>query len=196
MPSESANSSNQSINMKTLKTIIASTVLAAGLAVAPNASALAINDANYLGSYNPPQPSGQADETTNVQHLVDLFNGDTASLSFNGRTFTETTGGGAIPTPAPSPVTFGVKDESEDISYTVDVTGYTYLLGKFANLVSHVWYIGDLSGDQTLPENVRGLSHITLFNATTSEVPDAGTSVMLLGAGLLGIGALRRRLAK
>jgi hypothetical protein len=181
--------------MKTFKTLIASTVLAAGLAVAPNASALAINDANYLGSFTPPQPAGEAHEVLNVQHLVDLFNGDQTSLSFNSRTFTETTDGGDIPTPAPSPVTFGIKDESEDISYTVDVTGYTYLLGKFANTVSHVWYVGNLSGNQIIP-NVRGLSHITLFNATTTRVPDAGTSVLLLGAGLLGIGALRRRLAK
>jgi hypothetical protein len=196
MPSENAKISNQPITMKTLKTLIASTVLATGLAVAPNASALAINDANYLGSFTPSQPSGETTETANVQRLVDLFNGVTTSTTLGIFTFTETTGGGAIPTPAPSPVTFGVKDESEDISYTVDVTGYTYLLGKFANTVSHVWYIGNLSGNHTLPTSVRGLSHITLFNATTTRVPDAGTSVLLLGAGLLGIGALRRRLAK
>jgi hypothetical protein len=181
--------------MKTLKTLIASTVLATGLAVAPNASALAINDANYLGSYTPAN-AGAANEVANVQRLVDLFNGVTTSTTLGIYTFTETTDGSAIPTPAPSPVTFGIKDESQNISYTVDVTGYTYVLGKFQNAASHVWYIGNLSGNQTLPENVQGLSHITLFNATTTRVPDAGTSVLLLGAGLLGIGALRRRLAK
>ncbi len=42
----------------------------------------------------------------------------------------------------------------------------------------------------------QGLSTLDLFRSDCKNVPDAGTSVVLLGAGLLGIGALRRRLAK
>ena len=42
-----------------------------------------------------------------------------------------------------------------------------------------------------------GFSNLKLYAAGTgSRVPDAGTTVALLGASLIGLGALRRRFSK
>ena len=37
-------------------------------------------------------------------------------------------------------------------------------------------------------------SHISYFGVRSTQVPDAGTSLLLLSAGLLGLGAVRRKL--
>jgi hypothetical protein len=66
---------------------------------------------------------------------------------------------------------------------------YTYLFAKYdgRNDNSQVWYVGDLSGTITIPENGprgHGLSGWILFGPGTPGVPDGGTTVMLLGAAL------------
>lgn len=42
--------------------------------------------------------------------------------------------------------------------------------------------------------NALGLSSITVYDARSTSVPDGGASIGLLGAGLLGIGLIRRKM--
>jgi hypothetical protein len=76
---------------------------------------------------------------------------------------------------------------------------YSYLWARYESLngfaIANVWYIGDLSGDITIPTSVTALGGLE-FHLTTSilftAVPDGGTTVMLLGAALGALGMARR----
>ena len=50
------------------------------------------------------------------------------------------------------------------------------------------------SGTVTFSNPVRGISHISFFGSPGGSVPDGGTTVMLLGAGLGALGMVRRYL--
>lgn len=111
--------------------------------------------------------------------------------------------------PACTAVTDGVKtDLNSDPTgptFTIDVTGYEYLWGKYdaANAGAYVWYVGNLSGNQTIPSNLGscgetgcGLSNYALMNTdgTTppTQIPEP-ISLALLGLGLASLGLIRRR---
>ena len=89
---------------------------------------------------------------------------------------------------------------AQGTSTTIDLGAggvYTYLFAKYdgRNDNSQVWYVGDLSGTITIPENGprgHGLSGWILFGPGTPGVPDGGTTVMLLGAALGALGIARR----
>jgi hypothetical protein len=84
------------------------------------------------------------------------------------------------------------QSDPQNPSTTIDLGAggtYTYLFAKYdgRNDNSQVWYVGDLSGTITIPENGprgHGLSGWILFGPGTPGVPDGGTTVMLLGAAL------------
>jgi hypothetical protein len=75
---------------------------------------------------------------------------------------------------------------------------YSYLWAKYdgPNYGAEVWYVGDLSGVITIPAKAGkyGLSGWTLFGPGGGQVPDGGTTVMLLGAALGALGIARRYL--
>jgi hypothetical protein len=92
----------------------------------------------------------------------------------------------------------------------IDLGGFTYQYALFfqANKV-WVYYIGDISGSNSIKwgghpfqdsyagpsTNGTGLSHYYLFNPSEDvrRVPDNGTAIALLGAGLLVVAIIRRR---
>jgi hypothetical protein len=77
---------------------------------------------------------------------------------------------------------------------------FLYMTGKYGNGTQQVFYIGNLLVDNiTLPATIAGttgpaLSHVAWFRGTT-DVPDGGTTLLLLGAAMAGFAALRRKLA-
>jgi hypothetical protein len=79
----------------------------------------------------------------------------------------------------------------------LNVSNWTYLLAKYGN-VAYVWNVSNLT-TVTVTSNLagvqNGLSHYALFNPGTVTTPDGGTTLGLLGLGLMGVGYLRRRLA-
>jgi hypothetical protein len=83
---------------------------------------------------------------------------------------------------------------------TVDLNAFgtfTYLFAKYdgQNDFSVVWNITGLTGILTIPgfgPNGYALSGWILFNQTGPPVPDGGTTIMLLGAALGGLGMVRR----
>lgn len=101
-----------------------------------------------------------------------------------------------IPAPPYAPL---VRDNDwykvETSNPIIDLGGlrYDWVLAKWGKN-AEVYYIGDLTGVIELSRvnfSKGGLSHYTLFNRTA--VPDAGSTVTLLGLGLLGLGWWVRR---
>ena len=183
------------------KTLIA---LACGLAMtfsATTASALSVGDANYIGSIVDGVPTGISDETNYVNSLLDQAVGTTVLCIYDTDETCRRTGS-TLNTAgfADAVEATAVKDESQN--NTFNASGWTYILAKYGNSypgdaynpagqISLVWYIGNLSGTQSVPTGP-GLSHFTLFNPRT-QVPDGGATLGLLGLGMLGLGYLRRR---
>lgn len=179
--------------MKSLKTLIAGTVLAAAISLMPNAGAVAITDASFLGEIRNGTPPARADD------LINLLAGVNAGQSLviaspqpiGSQTYDRS--GSTLVGPFAAATDVGFSGEIAPVA-SVDASGYQYIWAKYGGY-AWVWYsVNGFSTSEAIPQSA--LSHIRLFNPITRNVPDAGTSVLLLGAGLLGIGALRRRLAK
>ena len=185
---------------KTLLTAMAC-VLALGLS-ASTASALAIGDAdpNYLGSVDPGAPANPEDEVAYINVLLGMllsttFDEDTSPPPGDFRRYTRSDNA-CVGCPTADDDGAAPKDESGTVD-SIDVTGWTYLVAKYGN-VSHVWYVGDLSGDVDVPLETGGKgggqSHVSLYNPG-ERVPDGGATAGLLGLAMLGLGYLRRRIS-
>lgn len=104
-------------------------------------------------------------------------------------------------------VTSGKQGENAGLGNTIsiDVTGWTYLMVKWAN-TSYYYYVGGLTGTHTVvndvvpapgnPNEFQDASHYTLFKRLDNGVPDGGLTAVLLGLGLTGLGVSRRYLKK
>jgi hypothetical protein len=165
------------------------------LATSGRAVTLSIGDANELGFVWYGIPSGDADRTAYVNHLVGMAVG--TSDSALGQSFIRSNN------------TFGTLATavfaSDGTGTSVDVTGgYTYLFAKYdgPNYGSEVWDISGLTGTITIAATAGGygLSGWSLFNPGSGgggggggNVPDGGTTAILVGLGLLGMGFVARR---
>jgi hypothetical protein len=167
------------------------------MAFASQASALTIGDSNYIGHIDDGIPSSPAAEVTYINSLLDLAAGaaaapctqaasetcDRVGSSLNVSGFTDATATGAT--------------SQQGSNTSIDVSGFTYLLAKYdasnPGAGAYVWYVGGLSGIQTVPATAGqyGLSHIDLFNPSGVTVPEPGT-LLLLGSALVGFGIWRR----
>ena len=156
----------------------------------PPTTALAIGDAHELGFVNFGIPSGDSDRLTYVNHLVGMA--VSTSDKADGQTYFRS---GNDFGPLPQAVLGGLVHGT---STTINLGSglYTYLFAKYdgPNYGSEVWYVGDLSGNITIPASAGGygLSGWTLFGPGTPGVPDGGTTAMLLGAALSALGIARR----
>jgi hypothetical protein len=176
--------------MKPIKCLLALMVACASLGFASQANALVIGDAHELGFVNFGIPSGDADRTIYVNHLIDQALG-TIEVA-DGQTYTRSNNNFG-------PLADAVFD-SNGTSLSIDVTGFDYLFAKYdgPNYGSEVWYVGDLSGFITIPAKggKYALSGWTLFTGSSDNVPDSGATASLLGAALMGLAFLRARLQK
>jgi hypothetical protein len=130
------------------------------------------------------QPANQEDRLDRLNGQIDAYNL-----------------GGGDHTPLPEAVLPGSvkQDVGGDMkSFTIDVSGWDYLVLKWGNKDQH-YFVGDVTGDQTFDSTVLnpsgrglGLSGYSLFNPGTTRVPDGGASLILLGAGLGALGLIRR----
>jgi len=187
------------------KTLI---TLACGLALAlsaTSAQALSIGDADprYLGSIDPATPSDPGNEVDYINKLISMAVNTTETTALvsppQADTFDRSdnqcggAGGGSTIDACPTASLSPLADTGNDPSGSVDVTGWTWLYVKYGG-DAHVWYVGDLTGVQTVPLNNtggQGQSHYALYNPTA--VPDGGATLGLLGLGMLGLGYLRSR---
>jgi protein with PEP-CTERM/exosortase system signal len=149
-------------------------------------------DTHVVGTITPGAPADPADVATYINFMIALSPG--GSGSFSGQTITRTTNTfGSLPAATAVGAVSGT-------GTTIDLNAlgtFTYLFAKYdgQNDVSQVWNISDLTGIITIPgfgPNGYGLSGWILFNQIAPGVPDGGTTVMLLGAALGGLGMVRR----
>jgi len=185
--------------MKTIKCLLAIVVACASLGFASQASALTIGDTRDLGLVDPNHPADPNDSEGFVDILLSqpLNSGPThIGDNFYTRKGNDPLGG-----------VYPAADFAAELSWTqdghVDLDGgYLYLLAKYdgPNFGSEVWYVSGLTGIQDIPlfgsGRKYGISHIYVFNSDPTQVPDGGTTVVLLGAALMGLVGLRARLQK
>lgn len=197
-----------------MKTYLTRSIFAAfaGLAIACSASALTIGDTRNLGSIDPGSPADASAEAGYITTLVGLSPSAIGTIDLsvplsgpNFRIYDRYLADPAASYPAAT-ATGALSGLSPASS--VDVTGWTYLLAKYGD-TSYVWYLGGLSGVQSVPLNepgvipgtgtpsvnvgTQGQSHYSLFNQAP-RVPDGGSTIALLGLGLALLAIARRKL--
>jgi hypothetical protein len=178
-------------NMKALKYIAVMLLACAGvIGLAPKASALTLGDLNELGFVNYGIPSGDADRTIYVNHLIGMALGTTDQA--DGQTYTRSNN--SFGTLAPAVFDHNGKGTTVDLGKG----GFLYLFAKYdgPNYGSEVWYVGNMSGIITIPATAGGygLSGWTLFAGPNGggSVPEGGSTIAFLGAALAGAELLRR----
>lgn len=145
--------------------------------------------AMIVGSVTPGTPASLLDEQGYVQQLVNM--GANQTISIGANTY-QTFGYDAPSTTISSALKF------DPPANPATVTGYQFVLGKFGSQ-SWVWELGvgeSFNVPQIFGDRQSGLSHYSVFNGTPNNVPDAGTSITLLGMSLLGLAGVRKALGK
>jgi VPDSG-CTERM motif len=162
------------------------------LASQVGATSLTFTDIHVLGTVSPGAPADDADVATYVDFMISLP--APGAGTFSGQAITRSSN---LFASLPNAVVTNV----DGTSTTFDLgTGlYSYLFAKYdgQNDLSQVWFVGDLSGSVTIPldgPEGHGLSGWILFGPGGGQVPDGGSTVMLLGAALTGLGVARRYL--
>jgi hypothetical protein len=156
---------------------------------------LTIGDQHELGQVQPPTPEGDADITQYVNFMIGLSLGGSGHVIIGPHNILVTrsmNNFGSLPGPA----TLALRGTGTTINLGIQGT-YSYLFAHYGGPgggFAEVWYVGDLSGTISIPATGlgHGLSGWALFTAPGGAVPDGGTTVMLLGAGLGALAVVRR----
>lgn len=189
---------NNVIDFKTmkLKQLITSSILGVALlALIPSAKAVTFDFSSpyYLGYETPGHPANATDVAGYINNLITLSLNTTATI---GTDFYSRSGN------APGPLGQAVPNTDFGLSpATVTLDGsLTYLSAHYGNGEQVIWYVLGLSGTYNIMQeggaNGNGLSGVLGFTKTTTTVPDGGTTIMLLGAAMSGLGMVARRLKK
>lgn len=181
--------------------IFAAAFYAGLLAFNASAPALTIGDASTFGYVFLGIPSGDSERLNYVNHLAGMAPGTLDS--FSGQTFIRTLnnpGPGFPNYPNAAPPALNGFSTTINLGSTVGVFDYLFAKYDGSNQGSVVWFVGDLSGSVTIPASWTGpgLSRWTLFKEEGGggNVPDSGSTVILLGTALTGLGAMRRYLKR
>lgn len=183
------------MNLLNLKKLATALTVACSLAFASSASAalLELTSSNYLGSIDPGSPASGSAEEAYIDKLISMA----VSTSFvdtvpnPDKTYTRS-----------SNVLAGlIAADFEAKSNTGAVTEFTltgttsYVLAKFGN-TSHAWfvlgYVGDIEVLSTTGKG-GGLSHVSFFGGSPTNVPDSGATIAFIALGLTGLALVARR---
>jgi hypothetical protein len=181
---------------RTLLTLLA----AACMVVNASAILIQIGDTRDLGLIDPNHPADPSSSAGYVDILLDQALG-TGPTTIGANAYTRTLN---------DPLNGNYPNAifNSEIAFTggninLGQAGFLYLLAKYdgPNFGSEVFYIGGLTGANTIPLTAEGfgLSHVYLFNPsdvtpnpTGNGVPDGGSTVALLGLALLALGGASR----
>ena len=190
--------------MKRILTILA---LAGGTCLlATNAGAYTIYE---LGTAVPGTPANVDNETGFLSQLITMYNAGVPTSPFNnGNNIFTLAVGSAVPAPN-LPTVANADNQGQVLPHgsgpstglVIDLSLLsfkpTYAMVKWGQ-DSEFYYIGGLTGQITLNNDINqnGESHYDLWTAGGStQVPDGGTTVLLLGAALSGLALIRRKLS-
>jgi hypothetical protein len=175
-----------------MKKMIRMAAIACVAFVGTSAFALTINDAGVVGVHHGNLANSNPDtETVAAQKLLDML-----ANTIDGNFQTSLTEYAGQPTVV---LSLGVQTLG---AVTSVPAGHDYVMGKYDGAEGGyvLWYLGGAAVDlpatsATIWMNQAGkaglgLSHFTVFNAVTT--PEGGTTILLLGAGLFAISAVRR----
>ena len=179
------------------------TAFASILVAISAANAVTITSALEFGYVDKATPSNEVDEESRLELLIKSLNGDddltdesnyrevtntydTVNVSDKKIVLTDLVDLSATVSEV---VNFELKNQDEGNSFNHQLNGmvYEWLAVKQGTKTTYYW-IGNVT-DELVYES--GWSHYSLFNKTS--VPDSGTTLILLGAALAGLGFLRRR---
>lgn len=93
--------------------------------------------------------------------------------------------------PVEVPSEESVEVEESPNSYNLTVTGYSYLVlhwGGPGGGDVQAFYVGNYTGSYTFSTPDQGLSFYSLYTATPTSVPDGGSTGLMLGTALAGMG--------
>jgi len=175
-----------------------------GVCAAPfsaHAIAFTLNGPNTIGSIVSGTETPTAANAAYINALLYRNNNNTTTSPYDqlGKTYSLLNDSGTTLPPA-DPA--GIVDKGgvggDD---KVNVTGFEYLIVKYGgdHGTAVVFNVANITGNVFVPQkDSAGATHnkYLLFNAagtTTANVPDGGATAMLVGIGLLGLGAFRQK---
>ena len=176
--------------MKSLKYIALIGLLCAGLSSVARASVIDLGEVDLANN----------GDATELQGFIDAGGDSDAVICFKSDIPGSTTGGGSITFSVNADDTLHVEWDMTGTTNGEVVCGFATKDGK-GNLV-HYYAVTSPdqvmgSADLIVPGNgADSLSHLTVFCCPGGSVPDGGTTVMLLGMALGGLGAARRYLKR
>lgn len=175
-----------------------------------------------LGAIRPGTPANAENEMRMVQFLItELNSGPSNPVAYAGGAYTTGVSLGDNPNdpqteayylwapngltvPAADPL-LGFQTTTSNTTISLGASTYQYLIAKFGQNSVAFW-IGNLSGDIEIPNlfpgdqnpQLNGLSHYTLMNPgrTTTNVPDGGVTIGLLGLAMAALLPLHKRLTR
>lgn len=187
--------------MKQLKHLILGSVVALGLCT--SAQAISLTDPGVVGTVTDGAPSSIADEVIYANTLLGLAANVTTTIDGELYKTSSTDYVGSVS------ATGAVKKNTTDAGFSLTVSGFEYVLAKYDGLNggSVLFYLG--GGSMTLPGtseplwvntagNGYGISHWTGFGPSTPpppSVPDAGSTLAMIGLAMTGLGVARRKLS-
>lgn len=154
-----------------------------------------------LGDVNPPEPASAADDVNYINGLIALSLGGSATVG-GDTVYRSENSFGSLSTAT----TLG--DKSGDTTSISLTTGFEYLVAKYGGPKGglEIWDIAAIGAGSTIdiPDDAFGRRHDQydlsgwwLFDGqSTREVPDGGSTALLLGFGLLGLGLMPRFLSR
>ncbi len=174
---------------------------------AVQATAATINSNEYFALVNPGDPSSPTDDTAELNDiLANYYSKGSGTYSVtdpawgNSTTYAITINPlGPLPTSA----TLSGGGSASGTTFTLDLGSSTYdfLMVKWDN--RDVFYdLQGQSGVLTIENDLvsnsngefQGVSHYQLFNESGNNVPDGGSTMLLLGSALSGFALIRRKL--
>ena len=169
-------------------------VCSAGFVAQTNAISLTFDQVTFLGQLDR-VGGGKDKEERYIAQLAGMTPNTTSSV--DGRTYTRS-GHGFDSLPAAD---FEFRENHGHTGIILDGS-YDYLLARYGSSATVIWYVGGLAGSYDLPASYNGkdnVAHYSLFQSERGNnpsaavrIPDSGSTLGLLGLGVVSLGFLRR----
>ena len=186
--------------MKIKQLITGSLLGVALLTLVQSASAITLNigDIYSIGLVYKGTPANAASVMGYINNLTPLAANSSTVIGGDTYTRTANTFSGLGQAFLTGYSDFGSAPTSVDLG-----TGYEYLSAHYGNYGQYIWNVTGLTGIITIQNpapaaNGGGLSTVYTFNGSGSSasVPDAGSTVLMLGVALSGLSLVSRRFKK